>query len=61
GHHAERAHRPDRNRVPPARGRRTAGELVRIADHLHVEVDEDGYVAGFWLTGVPAFPDFEEG
>lgn len=36
-------------------------ELVRIADHLHVEVDEEGYVAGFWLTGVPAFPDFEDG
>lgn len=32
-------------------------ELVRIADHLLVEVDEDGYVAGFWLTGVPPFPD----
>jgi hypothetical protein len=31
-------------------------ELVRIADHLLVEVDEDGYVAGFWLTGVPPFP-----
>jgi hypothetical protein len=36
-------------------------ELVRIADHLHVEVDGEGFVAGFWLTGVPAFPDFEEG
>jgi hypothetical protein len=34
-------------------------ELVRIADHLHVEVDGDGYVAGFWLTGVPAFPELE--
>jgi hypothetical protein len=32
-------------------------ELVRIADHLLVEVDDDGYVAGFWLTGVPPFPD----
>ncbi len=35
-------------------------EVVRIADHLHVEIDGDGYVAGFWLTGVPPFPDFDD-
>ena len=35
-------------------------ELVRIADHLLVEVDGDGIVAGFWLTGVPAFPDLAD-
>lgn len=32
-------------------------ELVRIADHLQVGVDGDGYVASFWLTGVPPFPE----
>lgn len=35
-------------------------KLIRIADHLRVEVDEAGYVAGFWLTGVPPFPEFDE-
>lgn len=35
-------------------------EVVRIADHLHVEVDGDGFVAGFWLTGVPAFPELDD-
>ena len=35
-------------------------ELVRVADHLYVEVDAAGALAGFWLTGVPAFPDFDE-
>jgi hypothetical protein len=40
-------------------GEPRAVELVRVADHLHVEVDEDGFVAGFWLTGVPAFPELD--
>lgn len=35
-------------------------EVVRAADHLYIEVDEAGVLAGFWLTGVPAFPDFED-
>jgi hypothetical protein len=24
-------------------------------------VDGEGFVAGFWLTGVPAFPEFDDG
>ena len=37
-----------------------AVEVVRAADHLFIEVDTEGMVAGFWLTGVPAFPAFED-
>lgn len=42
-------------RVGPARDTRT----VQVADHLLVEVDADGALAGFWLTGVPPFPSEE--
>ncbi|HEU4800170.1 MAG TPA: hypothetical protein VFS94_06020 [Gemmatimonadales bacterium] len=35
-------------------------DVVRIADHLYVEVDKEAGLAGFWLTGVPAFPEFDE-
>ena len=35
-------------------------EVVRVADHLYIEVDEAGVVAGFWLTGVPPFPELED-
>lgn len=35
-------------------------EVVRVADHLYIEVDEQGLVAGFWLTGVPPFPELED-
>lgn len=35
-------------------------EVVRAADHLYIEVDQGGEVAGFWLTGVPPFPEFED-
>jgi uncharacterized protein YuzE len=35
-------------------------EVVRAADHLYIEVDQQGLVAGFWLTGVPPFPEFED-
>lgn len=35
-------------------------EVVRAADHLYIEVDEQGFVAGFWLTGVPPFPELED-
>lgn len=27
--------------------------VVQVADHLHVEVDEGGGLAGFWLSAVP--------
>lgn len=30
-----------------------------VADHLIVELDADGAIAGFWLTGVPPFPSEE--
>lgn len=33
---------------------------VRVADNLMVEVGEDDELAGFWLTGVPAFPAGED-
>jgi hypothetical protein len=33
---------------------------VRVADNLLVEVGEDDELAGFWLTGVPAFPAGED-
>ena len=35
-------------------------EVIRSADHLYIEVDEQGTLAGFWLTGVPPFPDFDD-
>lgn len=43
-------------RIGPPRG----VEVVRVADHLYIEVDEAGAVAGFWLTGVPPFPELED-
>lgn len=33
---------------------------VRVADNLLVEVGQDDELAGFWLTGVPAFPAGED-
>ena len=41
-------------------GGRRQVEVVRAADHLYIEVDQEGLVAGFWLTGVPPFPEFED-
>ena len=35
-------------------------EVVRVADHFFIEVDQAGDVAGFWLTGVPPFPAFDD-
>ena len=35
-------------------------EVIRAADHLYIEVDEQGTLAGFWLTGVPQFPEFDD-
>ena len=37
-------------------GVRRPAEVVRVADHLSIEVDDVGLLAGFWLTGVPPFP-----
>jgi hypothetical protein len=35
-------------------------EIIRAADHLYIEVDGVGTLAGFWLTDVPQFPEFED-
>jgi hypothetical protein len=37
-------------------GPRREVDVVRVADHLLIEVDRKGDLAGFWLTDVPAFP-----
>jgi hypothetical protein len=39
-------------RLGPAR----PGKVVRVADGLLVEVDEQEELAGLWLVGVPPFP-----
>ncbi len=41
-------------------GPRRDADVVRVADHLLVEVDRQGELAGFWLTDVPPFPAEEE-
>jgi hypothetical protein len=33
---------------------------VRAADNFYVEVDQQGALAGFWMTNVPPFAAFEE-
>lgn len=43
-------------RVGPSR----PAEVVRVADHFFVEVDQQSALAGFWMTGVPPFTDFEQ-
>jgi hypothetical protein len=37
-------------------GSRRAVTVVRLADHLLLEVDEAGQIAGFWLLEVPPLP-----
>ena len=41
-------------------GPRRAVEVVRAADNFYVEVDQQGGLAGFWMTNVPPFTAFEE-
>jgi uncharacterized protein YuzE len=41
-------------------GARRAVEVVRVADNFYIEVDQQGALAGFWLTNVPAFTAFED-
>ena len=41
-------------------GPRRAVEVVRAADNFYVEVDQQGGLAGFWMTNVPPFSSFEE-
>ena len=41
-------------------GPRREVEVVRVADNFYVEVDQQGGLAGFWLTNVPPFTAFED-
>ena len=41
-------------------GARRPVEVVRVADNFHIEVDQQGGLAGFWLTNVPPFTAFED-
>ena len=40
-------------------GTRRPVEVVRAADSFYVEVDQQGGLAGFWMTNVPPFSSFE--
>ena len=41
-------------------GVRRPVEVVRAADNFYIEVDQQGSLAGFWMTNVPPFSSFEE-
>ncbi len=41
-------------------GPRRPAEVVRVADNFFVEVDQQGGLAGFWMSNVPPFTAFEE-
>lgn len=41
-------------------GVRRPVEVVRVADNFHIEVDQTGGLAGFWMSGVPPFTAFED-
>jgi hypothetical protein len=41
-------------------GPRRQVELVRVADNFHIEVDQNGGLAGFWMSNVPPFTAFED-
>ena len=40
-------------------GRQRAATVIRVADHLLVEVDKLNRIAGLWLLEVPPFPNVE--
>jgi hypothetical protein len=40
-------------------GRTRAATVVRVGDHLLVEVDKQSRLAGLWLLEVPPFPNVE--
>jgi hypothetical protein len=40
-------------------GRQRPSTIVRVADHLLVEVDKQSRIAGLWLLEVPPFPNVE--
>lgn len=41
-------------------GPKRPAEGVRAADNFYIEVDQQGGLAGFWLTNVPAFTPLED-
>ena len=41
-------------------GVRRQVEVVRVADNFHIEVDQNGGLAGFWMSNVPPFTAFED-
>src|SRR5215216_2667477 len=41
-------------------GPRRPVEGVRTADNFYIEVDQEGGLAGFWLTNVPPFAPLDE-
>jgi hypothetical protein len=41
-------------------GPRRQVEVVRVADNFHIEVDQNGGLAGFWMSNVPPFTAFED-
>ena len=40
-------------------GRQRPATIVRIADHMLVEIDKQHRIAGLWLLEVPPFPNVE--
>jgi hypothetical protein len=40
-------------------GRQRPATVVRVADHMLVEVDKQSRIAGLWLLDVPPFPNVE--
>ena len=42
-------------------GPRRPVERVRAADNFYIEVDQQGGLAGFWLTNVPPFTPLDDG
>jgi hypothetical protein len=40
-------------------GRQRASSVIRVADHLLVELDKQSRLAGLWLLEVPPFPNVE--
>ena len=40
-------------------GRQRPATVVRVADHLLVELDKQSRIAGLWLLEVPPFPNVE--
>jgi hypothetical protein len=50
---------PDESVVHLRVGSGSGHESVALADHLLVEFDQGGDLAGFWLLAVPPFPESE--